>query len=343
MNELKSSTKRKKIIIASVAGALVAGAIFWQIKSKKAGVREPKFRSVTVERGDLSINVLATGAVQPENRLVIKPPVDGRIEDVLVKEGTRVIKGQVLATMSSTDRAALIDAARSKGKDEVAYWEGMYKAAPIIAPLPGLIIARSVEPGQTITRQDGVLVMSDRLIILAQVDETDLSRVQLKQKAIVTLDAYRQEEIFGQVLEIAFEAKTVNNVTVYDVRVVVQNPPSFMRSGMTASVKFLIDERSKILKIPEAVVRHSNGKASVLLETAPNEARDSTEPYELTKTAKSIAVKLGLSDGKFTEVLEGLAEGDVVLEEAIAIGSGEKSGASNPFAPFGGGGGRKRR
>jgi len=276
--------------------------------------------------------------VQPETRLVIKPPVDGRIEDVLVREGDRVRKGQILATMSSTDRAALVDAARSKGPDELAYWEGLYKPAPVIAPLPGVIIARNVEPGQTITRQDGVFVMSDRLIILAQVDETDLSRIQLKQKVSVVLDAYRQQEIDGEVLEIAFEARTVNNVTVYDVRIVMRKIPDFMRSGMTAAVQFLVDERANVIRIPEAAIKRKDGKTIVYVAGA---RRDSKDPFELSGTDSAREVKTGISDGKMTEITEGLAEGEVVLEESIPSSDGT-AGQGSPFSPFGGMGGRKR-
>jgi len=343
MSSMSSTTlwaRRKPWIIAgSILLVLAAGWFFGPGRGRgKSGSRAPRYQEVTVERGDLRVTVLATGAVQPENRLVIKPPVDGRIEDVLVREGDRVRKGQILATMSSTDRAALVDAARSKGPDELAYWEGLYKPAPVIAPLPGVIIARNVEPGQTITRQDGVFVMSDRLIILAQVDETDLSRIQLKQKVSVVLDAYRQQEIDGEVLEIAFEARTVNNVTVYDVRIVMRKIPDFMRSGMTAAVQFLVDERANVIRIPEAAIKRKDGKTIVYVAGA---RRDSKDPFELSGTDSAREVKTGISDGKMTEITEGLAEGEVVLEEAIPSSDGT-AGQGSPFSPFGGMGGRKR-
>ena len=51
------------------------------------------FRRVTVEKGDIEITILATGMVQPENRVEIKPPIAGRVERVLVEEGAQVRKG----------------------------------------------------------------------------------------------------------------------------------------------------------------------------------------------------------------------------------------------------------
>jgi macrolide-specific efflux system membrane fusion protein len=90
-----------------------------------------KSRAKTVEeirpdRGDIEVTISTTGTVQPQNRLEVKPPINGRVEEIPVKEGDVVKKGDVLARMSSTDRAALLDAAHSKGEEFMAYWEDVY-------------------------------------------------------------------------------------------------------------------------------------------------------------------------------------------------------------------------
>ena len=64
--------------------------------------------------GSIQTFISTTGVVQPQNRLEIKPPISGRIEEIKVKEGEKVIVGQILAWMSSTERAALLDTARSQ-------------------------------------------------------------------------------------------------------------------------------------------------------------------------------------------------------------------------------------
>ena len=65
----------------------------------------------------------------------IKPPIAGRIEKLLVDEGDDVTSGQILGWMSSTDRAAILDAARAQGPEESKRWEDAYKPTPIVAPL----------------------------------------------------------------------------------------------------------------------------------------------------------------------------------------------------------------
>src|SRR3972149_796791 len=186
----------KKTLIALLVVVVVAAAYTsWKASNKPTAAN----RVLPVTRGDIDITVLATGVVQPANRVETKPPIPGRVEEVLVREGKLVRRGQILAWMSSSERAALIDAARAKGPEELQRWQELYRRTPIIAPIDGTIILRKAEPGQTFQSQDAVLVMSDRLIVRAQVDETDIGKVKLRQPARVTLDAYSDQPIDGVV------------------------------------------------------------------------------------------------------------------------------------------------
>lgn len=307
----------KKTLVALVLMATAGGAYaIWRFSAESA----PTYRELAVTRADIEVTVLATGVVQPSNRLEIKPPIAGRVEQVLVNEGQRVRRGQVLAWMSSSERAALIDAARAKGPEELKRWEELYRPTPIIAPINGTIILRTAEPGQTFQVQDAMLVMSDQLIVRAQVDETDIAQVKLRQPARITLDAYSDQPIEGKVDEIAFEAKAVSNVTSYGVDVLPAKVPPFMRSGMTANITFVVASRHDVLTVPAEAVRTRQGKARVLVPPdVPDGAPESRD------------LQLGVSDGRRTEVLAGLQEGDRVLAPLIPQGS--RSSGSSPLTP----------
>ncbi|MFZ3231486.1 MAG: HlyD family efflux transporter periplasmic adaptor subunit [Pseudobdellovibrio sp.] len=307
----------KKWLWIGLLVVVLASGLIWNISSK------PKtfYKEYVVARGDLQIKILTTGTVQPENRLEIKAPIAGRIDTVLATEGNRVKKGQILAWMSSTDRAALLDAARARGPEEVTRWEEIYKAMPIIAPLPGTIILRNIEPGQTITANDAIFAMSDRLTVKAQVDETDISKIKLHQKAELLLDAYPDQSISAVVDQIAFEAKTVNNVTTYVVDVLPAKVPDFLRSGMTANVRFEQQSRDNVLLVSADALIVSDGKTKVLVK-----GEGSNKPEEKE-------IQIGLSDGKRTEVISGLNENDVVVR--VDISKLDKTSSSSPFSPFG--------
>jgi macrolide-specific efflux system membrane fusion protein len=303
-------------VAALLVLALAGGAWWWSGRQTSA----PSYHPVQVERGDLGISVLSTGVVQPRNRLEIKPPIPGRVEQVLVEEGQYIKKNTVLAWMSSTERAALLDAARARGPEEVKRWEELYHATPILAPIDGTLILRNVEPGQSFTSNDAVFVMSDRLIVVAQVDETDIGQVKLRQGAQLELDAYPGQGFDGKVDQIAFDAKTVNNVTTYAVDVLPARVPPFMRSGMTANVSFRIEGRKNVLLLPADAVRNRDGRFYVLQSGADG------KPAE-----KEITV--GLSDGKRYEVLGGVGEGDTVLATRTQSAARNNKSGANPFMP----------
>jgi len=268
-----------------------------------------------IKRGNIQVTVLATGQVSPENRLEIKPPIAGRVEQVLVEEGQAIKKGQILAWMSSTERAALLDAARAQGPKEIKKWEGLYKATPVIAPIDGTIILRNVESGQSFNNNDAILVMSDRLTVKAQVDETDIAQIHVRQAAEIVLDAYPETKISGQVDQIAYEARQFNSVTTYLVDVLPDQTPDFMRAGMTANVTFNIDGKQNVLLIPNEALKIRNGRAITMIPS-------NSGPIEREIT-------VGVSDGKVSEVLSGLEENDTVLIRQIQAKS--NSGLLSPL------------
>ncbi len=317
MSIMKAVRKYRSVIVITVLVGLGGAAFYWNAGREA----QPAYREVTVSHGDLDVTILSTGTVAPKNRLEIKAPIPGRAEQVLVDEGYIVTKGQILAWMSSTERAALIDAARAKGPDELKHWEELYRPTPILAPVNGTIITRNVEAGQTFTSADAIFVMSDYLIVVAQVDETDLAQIRLHQPASMVLDAYPDRPFTGKVDEIAYDAKTVNNVTTYSVNVLPDKTPAYMRSGMTANVSFVTASRRGVLLLPADAIKVRGGHFYVLL--AP--AQPNGKPVEKE-------VKTGLSDGKRVEILGGVSERDRLLVMRISTSGG---GASSPFSPFG--------
>lgn len=306
---------KKSLIIGAIVIIIGAIAFYSYKKNKKA---EITYSEYAVETGNIDITILATGTVQPKNRLEIKAPVAGRIDQVLIKEGSKVRKGQILAWMSSTERAAMLDAARSKGEEEYKKWSELYLPTPVLAPIAGTIILKSVEPGQTFTNTDAIFTMSDHLTVKAQVDETDIAQIKLNSKAVIVLDAYPKSPINAHVDQLAFDATTTNNVTTYAIDVKPEETPEFMRSGMTANVTFSVKSKTDILLIPAESMKVIDGKSVVVVKGEKG-------PVEY-------AISTGLSDGKKIEVTKGLKTGDVILIQDYSIGDGSKS-SNNPFSP----------
>ncbi|HEV3270979.1 MAG TPA: efflux RND transporter periplasmic adaptor subunit [Candidatus Methylacidiphilales bacterium] len=290
---------------------LAAGVIAWLVFDWYAD--QPSYEYIKVGRGPLRVTLRESADIEPEHRLTVTPPIPGRIDSIEVANGADVKQGQILAWISSTDRAALMDAARAAGGKEVKFWEDIYKPAPLIAPLDGHIISTAVVPGQVVVTAETVFTMSDHLIVQADVDETDLNNVSLGQPVDITFDSYPNARLTGKVHEIAYDATTVNNVTTYLVNIFLDSTPSYVRSGLDANAFLLISDRKNVLRIPTDAI---TPEGDVLLVPGPD------QPLVPRR------IKVGMSDGTWTEVVSGLNEGDWIARRVFTVGEAEKNGFS---------------
>ena len=314
---MKYPTNKNKLII--LAAIIAAVLLFMFFSGPSEDTVQEQITEIKPYIGDISVSVSTTGTVAPKNRLEIMPSVAGRVDSILVKEGDYVRVGQVLVLMSSTERAALIDAARLQGSAALKYWQDTYKPIQIVAPIQGTIIVRNAEPGQTVS-SNPILVISDRLIVNAQVDETDIGRVKVGETAITTLDAHPEINISGKVSHIYYESMTVNNVTVYYVEIMPDKVPPEFRSGMNASIEIIQAERKNVLIVPSESVIEEDGQSYVMVKT-----NDKARPEKR-------AVKTGMVTSDKIEITEGLEESETLLVFG-GISETRSEAPKNPLMP----------
>ena len=118
----------------------------------------------------------------------------------------------------------------------------------------------------------------------------------------VTIGALPDTRVEGRLTRISLTGRDEENATIFPVEIaVLPAEGTLLRAGYSANAQVIIERRSDILIIPERVVRFEEGGAFVTVRTGPDE----TEEREITT---------GLSDGISVEVLDGLAEGERVME-----------------------------
>jgi len=312
--------KKWKIILA--LSIVVCLGVIFVIILKQRQPSAAEIRLISPVYGTIQTAITTTATVTPENRLAIKPPVNGRVDKILVKEGDYVKVGQTLALMSSTERATVLDAARAQNKEQLAYWEQVYKPTPLLAPINGQVIVQTVQPGQTVTTSDAVTVLSDRLIVQAQVDETDIGKILVGQKAVISLDAYPDTKVQGTVDHIYYESTIINNVTIYEVNILPKKVPVIFRSGMSANIDIIEQSKENILMIPLEAVKQDAEGSFVLISQGNGE-----------KPVKR-RVQLGIADDKNVEVVSGLETQDkVVIATQTYQPSKDQGAGTNPFMP----------
>lgn len=215
----------------------------------------------------------------------------------------------------------------------------------IRAPVDGVVVSRNIDAGQTVAAsfQAPVLftIAKDlkEMEVNIAVDEADVGRVREGQKVRFSVDAYPGERFMGSVTQIRKAPVTSNNVVTFSVMARVKNPDLKLLPGMTASARILTEERQSALKVPNEALRFrpTNPDGSpVKLEVKKREEGPGIPGRVWVLGADGnpapLNLRLGVSDGKFTEVLKGnVVEGTQVILNRI------ESAADTPKAkrPFG--------
>jgi HlyD family secretion protein len=131
----------------------------------------------------------------------------------------------------------------------------------ITAPIDGVVVARSVDVGQTVAAslQAPVLftIANDlsRLQVSASIDEADVGRVRAGLEATFRVDAFPNEVFTGTVEQVRLQPITLQNVVTYTTIIGVNNPGQRLMPGMTATVSVIVDRRDDVLRIPAAALR----------------------------------------------------------------------------------------
>jgi HlyD family secretion protein len=198
--------------------------------------------------------------------------------------------------------------------------------ATIRSPVDGIVISRNVDVGQTVAASFQTptlfLIAQDltKMQIDTNVDEADIGRAAPGQTATFTVDAYPEKLFEGKVEQVRNSPIVTQNVVTYNVVVRVDNRDLSLKPGMTANVMIQVRKLGDILKIPNVALRYrpsetgkdpGSGK-----DREKGKAAGSPRVYVLGKDGKpvAVAVKTGVSDGTFTQLVEwGLKEGDALV------------------------------
>ena len=179
------------------------------------------------------------------------------------------------------------------------------------APFAGVVTARFADPGAFVTpttsasasagaSSSSIVELAQGLEAVAKVPESDIGRIQAGQSAAVRVDSFPDRRFPARVRQIAPRAEKLNNVTSFEVKLQLIDPPPELRIGMTADIEFNTGTLAARTLIPTVAVVTEQGKPGVLLVGPGNQPTFQ-------------AVTLGASSGKDTQILEGLQPGTRVF------------------------------
>ena len=239
----------------------------------------------------------------------------------------------------------------------------------ITSPIDGVVVSRDVNVGQTVAASLSAptlfTIANDltQMQVIANIDQADIGLVEQAKSVKFTVDAFPGKEFDGKIAEMRLNPVNVQNVVTYNVVINVDNPEQKLKPGMTANLTITIDERNDVLKVPNSALRFTpqdgqrqrtggqgqgagqgqgQGQRRQRQQGDNNFASASSPVLEGQTRIVWIMgqngqperrrIKVGLSDGASTEVVEGeLKEGDMVVTgQQISGSSSAQSNQSRP-------------
>jgi HlyD family secretion protein len=198
--------------------------------------------------------------------------------------------------------------------------------AKIYSPIDGVVITRSVEPGQTVAANFSAPILFviaedlSKMQALADIDEADVGKIAEGMPAKVSVDAFAGESFEGRVTQIRYSPTEVQGVVTYSAVIDVSNPQLKLRPGMTATVSITTNEAKGVLAAPNAALRFKpvDKEQRELGSLQHGQARVYTiagGPVGAETLDAGIA-RMGLSDGIWTEIAgDGLTPGKALVTE----------------------------
>ncbi|UZR28967.1 efflux RND transporter periplasmic adaptor subunit [Methylococcus mesophilus] len=233
-------------------------------------------------------------------------------------------------------RAAVVQAQAAVKTDETNLAKGTIRS-----PVDGVVLARKIEPGQTVVSAMTIPVLFTlaedltQMELQVKVDEADVGNVKVGQPATFTVSAWPGRNFPASIQRVGLGSTITDNVVTYKTVLEVRNNDLALRPGMTATASIVTARRENVLLVPNAALRFTPPEASepkrtggIVNRLLP---RPPAEPKKRNGTTKSgapqvwvldnqqpkaVPVKTGVSDGRWTEIVGGdIKPGMAVITE----------------------------
>ncbi|MFH2085409.1 MAG: efflux RND transporter periplasmic adaptor subunit [bacterium] len=184
---------------------------------------------------------------------------------------------------------------------DVEYQDLYLKLAKLTSPIAGILVHAPVETTgvQVLATDTWTIIDPTSLYFSADLDETDLKRVSVGQKVIITLDAFPDRDIISSILSISYSPKETSAGTTYEVKLGL--PPDIaadLRLGLNGTAAVILSERNDALTLPSSAFSGVNGSTKVLVKSG--------------KKYLEKSVETGIENRGIVEILSGLGESDHV-------------------------------
>jgi HlyD family secretion protein len=317
-----------------------------------------------------------TAVISYSDSIPVKSETGGTIKKLYVKPDQHVSSGSLLFEINSDDLVTNKETTDLKMNDfnsQLEKAEQRLAGYKVYSPISGIIVSQTANVNDSAKPGTALSTISDpeRMEFSIPIDELDIAKIQVGQKANITVDALQEtlaKPLAGQVSKIAEEGTSTNGVTTYPVTVVIDDT-SGLKAGMNANAEIIVNQKKDILLVPLEAIQKTNGKTFVL--TAGNGKKSGNDATPGSNSQSSVSrnqsgsqnrswnantsgssargnlqnslnvttkqVKIGINNDQYAEIISGLQEGDVVILPTLSARSSQNSNQmKGGIAPMGG-------
>jgi HlyD family secretion protein len=223
----------------------------------------------------------------------------------------RQMSAQTNLTVSKAD-IAKSEAQVAQARAALDNAEEGLRNSTIVSPIDGLVLSRDVNVGDAVSsilvlgsQATPIMTLGDvsEVYVQGKVDEADIGKVYLNQASRIVVESFKDKKFVGKVTKISPLGKEKDNVTTFEVRVSISNPTGELKANMSANAEILLEEKKNVLMAPEAALIYDKERSASVETPDPSAANGK----------KKLQVKLGISNGVKTEILQGLTDKQQVI------------------------------
>lgn len=329
---------KKKLVVLIIGICIIGGSIVLMMKPKQEKeVKREREHTVVVD--DITVGIDGGGAAKLEE-VEHNFKISGTIEEIYVNKAQKIQKGDKIAKISDKPINSQIEELKieQKNKSEnINQLKEQKKNSPddtsidsqistvqgeldivnkkiknlksdldnlyVYAKIDGVVLDIGYEQEAEATPSKAVAVIGneEKIYIDVLLPQTEIISINENQEVKVTFETYPDIEVKGIVEEKSYISSGEGEDVDYKVRAKLDTENLEIYQGMTAEVKFIIKNKEDVVQVPNKAIKVKGNKQIVKVKE--------------NEQIKEVEVKTGFSDGSVTEILDGLQEGQTVVEE----------------------------
>jgi HlyD family secretion protein len=205
----------------------------------------------------------------------------------------------------------------------------------ITAPFSGILSTLNIKKGDLIASNQIIgTIITNQKIANISLNEIDVAQVKVGQTSILTFDAFPDLKVKGKIIEISTVGKEEQGVVSYGIKISLEKENKEIKPGMSVNAEIIVDRKENVLLVPNSAIKSDGmGKYVEVIKNYEIKRRNSFKPVAISQNLiEKRYIKTGISNDEFTEILEGLNEGEVIIIRTLNQ-TAQSRQQTNPFLP----------